>query len=195
MKRILLAALAAAVLPLAAQASDLSYTYLQAGYDAAHNDKSGIDSHAWSGSGSVAVGEHFHVLGGFSHSNSDLPNNSNSRVNTWTLGGGFHTPIGGKTDFVADVDYHQANVDGLSRDVKGYTGEAGVRSALAPQFEGWALAGYSHSHNPNGDGKSDGEAFGKLGGQYKFGKNWGLVAEGTLAENNRGIFIGPRVSF
>jgi len=195
MKRILLAALAVAVLPLAAQAGDLSYNYVQAGYGATHNDNSGRDSHGWSGSGSAALGEHFQVLGGLSRTNRDLPSNPNSNVNAWTLGAGFHTPISAKTDFVADVDYHQASVDGLSRDIKRYSGELGVRSAMAPQFEGWAMAGYTHAHDPNGDGRNNGEVFGKLGGQYKFTKNWGLVAEGTLAENNRGIFIGPRISF
>jgi len=195
MKRILLAALAAAVLPLAAQADDLSYTYLQAGYNAAHNDNSGRDTHGWSGDGSYALGEHFQVLAGFAHSNRDLPSDPNASVNAWRLGAGFHTPIGGKTDFVADVDYHQASIDGVNRDTKRYSGELGVRSALAPRFEGWALAGYSHAHDPNGDGRNNGEVFGKLGGQYKFNKNWGLVAEGRLAENDREIFIGPRVSF
>jgi len=195
MKRILLAALAAAVLPLAAQAGDLSYTYLQAGYDAAHNDNSGRDSHGWSGAGSVAVGNHFQVLGGFNHSDRDLPNNPSSSVNAWRPGAGFHTPVSGNTDFVADVDYHQASVDGVSRDTKRYSGELGVRSALAPQWEGWAMAGYEHAHDPAGAGRNNGEAFGKLGGQYKFTKNWGLVAEGRLAENDRSIFIGPRISF
>jgi len=194
MKRILLAALAAAVLPLAAQAGDLSYNYVQAGYDAAHNDNSGRDSHGWTGDASFAIGEHFQVLGGYSHNNRDVPDNSSRTANSWRLGGGFHTPVSGNTDFVADVDYHQASVDGVSRDVKGYSAEGGVRSALAPRFEGWALAGYSHIHDP-GDGRNNGEAFGKLGGQYKFNKNWGLVAEGRLAENDRSIFIGPRISF
>jgi len=190
MKRILLAALAVAVLPLAAQAGDLSYTYLQAGYNASHNDNSGFDSHGWSGAGSVALGDHFQVLGSLSRI--DRPN---ATVNGWGLGGGFHTPVSGSTDFVADVDYHQAHIDGVSRDGRRTSGELGVRSAMAPKFEGWALAGYTHANDANIDGRNKGEVFGKLGGQYKFTKNWGLVAEGTLAQNDRGIFIGPRVSF
>jgi len=195
MKRTLLAVLAVAVIPFAAQAGDLSYTYLQAGYDAAHNDKSGRDSHGWTGEGSFAIGEHFQVMGGYSDNSRDLPNNESRTANSWRLGGGFHTPVSGNTDFVANVANHQASVDGLSRDIKGYSGELGVRSAMAPHVEGWAMAGYTHAHDPNGVGRSDGEVFGKLGGQYKFNKNWGLVAEGRLAQNDRIIFIGPRVSF
>jgi Ax21 family sulfation-dependent quorum factor len=194
MKRILLAALAMAILPLAAQASDLSYTFLQGGYTYSNNN-SGSNSHAWSGEGSAAVGQNFDVFAGGGKTFRD---DSDANVNGWNLGGGFHTPVSGQTDFVADVQYNNGDVQGRSGDTKNYVGELGVRSAMAPHFEGWAMAGYSNDHNDTGDinRPSSNSVFGKLGGQYKFDKNWGLVAEGKVgSHNNQSIFVGPRISF
>lgn len=194
MKRILVAALVIASLPVAAQAADLSYTYLQGGYGFGSAD-SGRDSHSWSADGSVAVGQNFQVLGGLAHTRrSAYDNHPDLTTNAWNLGAGFHAGISDRTDFVADVAYHHANVDGASNDAKHYSGEIGVRSALAPKFEGWAMAGYGDSRNSN-TGNSHGEVFGKLGAQYKFNKNWGLVAEGRASHNSDSIFVGPRISF
>jgi Ax21 family sulfation-dependent quorum factor len=194
MKRLILAALAIAVLPLAAQAGDLSYNYLQAGYNYAHNDNSDQNSPGWEGTASAALGQHFQVFGGGGVSNRDA---SSASGQNWNLGAGFHTPVSDQTDFVGDLSYRHGNIDGVSGDVKTYSGEVGVRSALAPQFEGWLMAGYSNATNDTGDidRSSKGHAYGTLGGQYKFTKNWGLVAEGRLASDTRGIFVGPRYSF
>jgi Ax21 family sulfation-dependent quorum factor len=193
MKRILLAALAAAVLPLAAQAGDLSYTFLQGGYGYS-NSNSGHNAHGWSGDGSAAIGQHFQITGGISRSDHDF---TGATGNGWSLGGGFHTSISDQTDFIADVGYHQARFDGVSGDVKTWSGEAGVRTALAPRFEGWATAGYAHGRSDIGDISrgSNGRVFGALGGQFKLDKNWGLVGEAQLTNKGQGYFVGPRFSF
>ncbi len=191
MKRILLAALATAILPLAAQAGDLSYSYLQGGYDYTNSD-SGHNSHGWGGTGSVALGQNFQVFGGGSRVSHD---HLDAISNVWNLGGGFHTAISDRTDFVADVDYRQATLEGRSGDARAYSGELGVRSALAPHFEGWAMAGYANSHNDNLGHNNSEKLFGKLGGQYKFDKNWGLVGVATVSHNGESYFVGPRFSF
>ncbi len=193
MKRTLLAVLVIAALPLAAQAADLSYNYAQAGYDYSNNN-SGPNAHGWNGAGSVAVGQNFQVIGGAATSNRD---GSDTTLRSWNLGAGFHTAVSPNTDFVADVAYHQATVQHQSGDVKTYTGEVGVRSALAPHFEGWATVGVSNGRNDinNISRSSKTEAFGTIGGQYKFNKNWGLVAEGEVSRNHQGILVGPRFSF
>jgi hypothetical protein len=67
MKRILLAVLAVAVFPLASQAGDLSYTYVEGGYTYLHNDNAGHLGDNWGGSGSAALGPNFFVFGGGSH--------------------------------------------------------------------------------------------------------------------------------
>jgi Ax21 family sulfation-dependent quorum factor len=197
MKRFVLITAVLAAMPLASQADDLSYNYLQAGYDYAHSN-AGRNSHGWSGTASAALGEHFQVFGGGSSAdrNGDATHASAS-VEGWNLGGGVHAPISAQTDFIGDVAYHRAHTDGVSGDANSWTGEVGVRSGLTPHVEGWAMAGYAHTRNEEGDVDRDARnsAFGKLGGQYKFNKNWGLVAEGRVASGNRSVFVGPRISF
>ncbi|HEY2344735.1 MAG TPA: hypothetical protein VGH80_02505 [Xanthomonadaceae bacterium] len=194
MKRLLLAALATAILPLAAQAGDLSYSYLQADYGYSHNDNNGGNGHSWNGTASAAIGQNFQLFGGGSVSERDASSNSGQG---WNIGGGFHTPISSQTDFVGTLDYRHANIDGVSGDVKAYTGAVGVRSGLTPHVEGWVMAGYSDNHNDLGDISRDskGRAFGELGGQYKFNKNWGLVATGRLSSDDHSFTVGPRFSF
>ena len=192
--RLALAALIVAIVPFAAQAADLSYSYLQGGYQFGHN-ASGRDSHGWSGTAAAAIGNNFQIIGGYARTDRDnsyrFPNQS---ADTWSLGGGFHTGINANTDFVTHLDYKQASIDGVSRDLHTWSGEAGVRSALAPKVEGWVMAGYGDTHNPN-TGNSHDEFFGKLGGQYKFNKQWGLVADGKISHDDRSLFVGPRFSF
>ena len=186
MKHILLAALAFAALPLAAHADEqLSYSYVQGGYLLSDFDAL-PDAHGWGLSGSAALGSNFHVFGGWARQDFD---GTSFHSNDWNVGGGFHTPLNPTTDFVANVGYRRVDSIGLSNDLKIYNGEVGVRSALAPQFEGWALAGYEDGHNVNGS------LYGKLGGQYKFGKNWGLVGEAKLSKDTNQYFVGPRISF
>jgi Ax21 family sulfation-dependent quorum factor len=198
MKRILLAVLAAAVFPLASQAADLSYTYVEGGYNYLHNDNAGHLGDNWGGSGSAAVGPNFFVFGGGSHTSEPVES-----TNGWNVGGGFHNGISSTTDFVADVGYAHATVDGLSGDSKGYIGEVGVRSALAPHFEGWLMAGYENGHSDFSgldsgvvSSRTANTFYGKAGGQYKFDKNWGLVAEARVgSRGNQSLFFGPRISF
>ncbi|HTD28219.1 MAG TPA: hypothetical protein VK660_02395 [Xanthomonadaceae bacterium] len=194
MKRILLAILAISTISVAAQANDLSYNYVQAGYVYGNSD-SGSDSHSWTGQGSAAIGEHFDLFGGVDRTFRD---GSDAKTNGWGLGGGFHTPVASQTDFVANVSYGHSNVEGVTGNTSSWTGDVGVRSALAPQFEGWINAGYSHGDFNNGivDVSGKGQVIGNVGGQYKLNKNWGLVSEVTLApRGNQAVFFGPRVSF
>ena len=189
-KRALFVALVVAALPLAAQADDLKYSFLQGGYQA--TDFDGLpNAHGWGASASGALGSNFQVFGGWARQDF---NNSNASYDDWNLGAGFHTPINASTDFVTNVDYRRLNFHGDGGDMKVYSGEAGVRSALAPHFEGWVLAGYEDGHN------IDGAVYGKLGGQYTFGKGesgrgWGLVGEAKFSKDMNTYFIGPRFTF
>ena len=186
MKRFLLAALAFAALPLAAQADEpLSWNYVQGGYQATDFDAL-PNAHGWGLSGSAALGSNFHITGGWTRQDFD---GTSVHGNDWNLGGGFHNTIGANTDFVGNVGYRRIDSAGLTSDIKIYNGEVGVRSALAPTLEGWALAGYEDGHKVNGS------AYGKLGAQYKFGKNWGLVGEAKFAKDYNQYFVGPRISF
>ncbi|HEY4556154.1 MAG TPA: Ax21 family protein, partial [Lysobacter sp.] len=71
----------------------------------------------------------------------------------------------------------------------GYSVEAGVRGALAPNFEGYALAGYE-------DGRRyDGDFYGRVGAQVKFSPMWGLSGDVKFSDGDTQLFIGPRITF
>lgn len=187
------AALAMAMLPLAARADGLDYNYLQAGYDFSHNSDTGRDAHGWNAGASAAVGSNFQVFGGGGVSDGAVRSGQ-----SWNLGGGFHAPVSASTDLVGDVAFHHGNFDGVAGDARSWTGEIGVRSALAPHVEGWLLGGYTNTRSDVGaiNRPTRDQAFAALGGQYKFDSHWGLVAQGRIgSRGERGIFIGPRFSF
>jgi len=88
---------------------------------------------------------------------------------------------------IDDVSIGGVNYGG--NDVNGYSAEVGVRSALASNFEGYALAGYEDSQDFSGD------FYGRLGGQVKFNPNWGLSGDIKFASGDTQVFIGPRFSW
>lgn len=205
MKRITIALLAAlAAAPLAANAGDLSYSYLEAGY--LRSDRDSIDSgNGFGVRGSGAITDNFHVFGGYERSDQDLADLAN-----WRLGLGYNLAISDNVDLLARVSYENADYDFIG-DGNGYGVEVGVRAALSPQFEGTAGVRYANldlegntvcvavvptppacSFLADEDGGNT--AF-FVGGQYKFNSRWGVVAEASLSSNDNRVFIGPRVSF
>lgn len=180
MKRSLLALSLLAALPLA-QASELSYSYLEAGY--LNVDPKGFSSEdGWSVRGSAAVSDSFHIFGGYEQIRFRVLGN---RINLdhWRLGLGYNHELNDRSDLVARVAYEDFD----SSD--GWSVEVGLRSALSPNFEGFVGLGYADSSDFSG------EAYLALQGQYKFNPSWGLVADAKVGEDGRTFFIGPRVSF
>lgn len=179
----LLAALAAA--PLAAQAGDLSYTYLEAGYLRA--DPDGLDAENGFGlRGSGAITDHLHVFGGFDRYSVDVLEDDLD-VDQFRLGLGYNTAISDNTDFVARVAYERFDAEDFI-DGNGWSVEAGVRSALSPNFEGSAAIRYT-------DVEDDDSTQLVLGGQYKFNATWGIAAEVAFGNDGNALFVGPRASF
>jgi Ax21 family sulfation-dependent quorum factor len=186
MKKTLLALVAAAALPFAAHAGDLRYNYVEGGYAADHfNGLPNADGFGLNGS--VGLGDDFSLFGGWSRQKFD---NTGVHFNDWNAGVGFHHPLNDTTHLVANLGYRSLDTNaGGGGNVHSYTGEVGVRSQLGSNFEGWALGGYEDGKNVNG------EFYGKLGGQVKFGKNWGLVGEAKMSHDQKEYFVGPRFSF
>ncbi|WP_240096594.1 diffusible signal factor-reguated Ax21 faimly protein [Thermomonas flagellata] len=185
-KRSMLALALLAALPFAASAADgLSYNYVQGNY-AYTNTKSG-DADGWGLNGSVAVHPNVFLFG--SYANQDIKHTSTG-YDQWRLGAGYNTAISQNTDFVADVAYdkYKGHHGGPSYD--GYSVEGGVRSALLPQLEGYALLGYEDGH------KISGEVYGRLGAQVKFNPNWGVAADVKLAKGgDTQWMVGPRLTW
>lgn len=185
MKRSLLALTLLAALPLAASAADdLSYNYVEAGYVATDID-GGADRDGWGINGSGAIAENFHIFGGYSAQETD---NESVDVDQWRVGLGYNYALASNTDLLARIAYDNYDIERLG-DYDGYSVEVGVRSALMPNFEGYALAGYE-----DGD-EFDGDFYGRLGAQVKFNQNWGLSGDVKFADNDTQWFVGPRLSF
>lgn len=187
MKRSLIALGLLAVLPVAASASDLSYSYVEGGYARVNGLGAKVDGAVLNGS--VALGSRFHAFGGYEALDIDAVD---SDVDSWTLGFGYNHELSQSTDLVARLGYRNFDLNGpfdLSFEGESYFTEVGVRSQLAPSFEGYVYAGYERPQNGSGD------YYGRIGGQYNFNPSWGLVADARFGDGVEQYFFGPRLSF
>ena len=196
----LLAVLPALGLSAAASAADgLNYNYVEGGYIATNSD---VDADGWAVNASAALSPNFSLFGSYSGQKTDAFTAGGVRVDSanadqWRLSVGYNYGISANTDLVARAAYDKYKIDDVSiggvnyggNDVNGYSAEVGVRSALASNFEGYALAGYEDSQDFSGD------FYGRLGGQVKFNPNWGLSGDVKFASGDTQVFIGPRFSW
>ena len=193
MKRSLLALTLLAALPFAASAAEgVSYNYVEAGYVATKTDFD--DADGWGINGSGAIAPNFHIFGGYSGQKTDDFTVAGVRfdgvdVDQWRAGIGYNHEISPKADLLTRVAYEKYEVDGDDDGLDGYSVEAGVRGALAPNFEGYALAGYEDGDN------YDGDFYGRVGAQVKFNQTWGVSGDVKFADGDTQWFVGPRITF
>ncbi|KRG86822.1 MULTISPECIES: Ax21 family protein [Stenotrophomonas] len=191
MKTSLIALALAAALPFAASAADtLSYNYVEGDY--VKTDISGPDADGWALKGSWAFHPNFHVFGDFTQQEID---HSNAKFDQWRIGAGYNRAIAPGTDLVARVAYQKFDPHHSRLDLDGYNAEVGLRNAFGEHVEVYAFAGYqdytrTHGVNP------DGAFYGRLGGQVKLNRNWGI--NGDLKMDRHGDkewSVGPRFSW
>ena len=106
-----------------------------------------------------------------------------SNNHAWDLGSG------GILAALDALDQRRLAHAGSGANLDGYSVEAGVRSAMTPHLEGYALAGYE-----DGD-EYDGDFYGRLGAQVKFNQNWGINGDVKFADGDTQWFVGPRFSW
>ena len=184
--RLTLATLAlVAAVPFAASAADgISYTYVEGGYVATNTD--GGDADGWGLKGSAALTPNFHLFGDFA--NQDIED-TNVDFDQWRVGAGYNRELSKRTDFVGTLAYEKLDA-GAGIKADGYSVEAGVRSALTSNIEGYAMLGYQDGHD------FDGDAYGRLGATVKFNQNWGVSADVRLIQGgDTQWFVGPRLSW
>ena len=192
MKRSLLALTLLAALPFAASAAEgVSYNYVEAGYVGTNTDAGDADGFAINGSGAIAP--NFHIFGGYSGQKTDDFNVAGVNfegvdVDQWRAGLGYNHEISPAADLVTRIAYEKAEVQG-GGSADGYSVEAGVRGALMPNFEGYALAGYE-----DGD-EFDGDFYGRVGAQVKFNPTWGISGDVKFSDGDTQFFVGPRFTF
>jgi len=166
MKRALLALTLAAALPFTASAAEgISYNYVEAGYAKIDAKNKFADSDGWTIAGSYAFLPNFHVFGSYSKQETDSRNyvfggntfrTPSADVDRWNVGVGYNHELSKRVDLVTRIAYEQNKYDfggGFGSDkFKGGFVEAGVRGSLAPNWEGYAFAGYQDFDNTRGYG-------------------------------------------
>ena len=184
MKRQLLALAALSVMPFAASAAELSYSYVEAGYNLVDVDPR-IEGGALNGS--FAITENFSVFGGYALG--DIHNTGIS-VERARVGGGYNLGVFGNTDLVVRAGYQRTDTDLASSEaLDGYFAEVGLRGQLNPNFEGYILAGYDKFESVRG------EHYVRVGFQANINQNWGIVVDAKKPDSYAEFFIGPRFSF
>ncbi|MGH8075851.1 MAG: hypothetical protein ACREPE_00805, partial [Lysobacter sp.] len=200
MKNQLALALALAAAPFAASASDLSYTFIEAGYTESTVDLGSLpgfgrlelEMDGFAVDGSLAFNDKFY--GAFGYRKVEIDGDNAFEPAELTLG--FNQAIGAKADFIAEASYIGANseIGGEDFHNDGYRVAAGVRAAITNHLELGAKATHSKIEN------MESVTGVNVNGQIKFNQTWGIVAEYHYNELN--FFgdvdtwqIGVRASF
>jgi hypothetical protein len=158
-KRIIAAAVAAAMTPAIAMADDINYSYAEINYVDIDVDAGAFGSASESGfglEGSYSINDMFHV--GFDYSSVD-------GLDQTSFGFGYHREMGSAANFYADLAWEQIDVDGFGDD-DGYSIELGLRGMVGANFE---LQGYVGQIDVGGS-----ETFFGVAGRYFFNDNMAI---------------------
>ena len=192
-----LSALALLALAAPAMAGDLSYSFVQGGYQRIDFDDDFIGSVDGDGFGlgfSFEVGENFFVAGSYGTAELDADAFFGFSVDfdQTAIGVGYHAPISDKTDFFGTVSWvkAEASISGFgSEDEDGYGLGLGMRSYLTDKFELNGSIGYVDLR----DG-SDGTSVG-VGALYEFTPTFAVVFDVDFDEDVTTYGIGGRIYF
>lgn len=145
----------ALVLPAAASAAELNYSYVEGGIGRTEIDVDAggiedVDGDTFSLAGSLAVTDNVHVFADFNTTDFDFDVDSQMI----RVGGGWNQGISESADFIARLAYVQAEVDTPfgDADEDGFDIGVGLRSAIASSFE---LEGFIDYIDLGGDDSGD----------------------------------------
>jgi Ax21 family sulfation-dependent quorum factor len=193
MKRSLMALALAAALPISAQASELSYNFIELDYAKLNIDGAGsdFDPDGFGLKGSFAFGEQFYGFGSYLRGSEEV-SGVDFDIDQTQLGLGYRHGVSDSADFIAELSWLNDSVDieGFGdADANGGRLSAGFRGAMAENFEGYAKANYTDG------GDFDGDFSGTLGAQVKFNKTWGVTGEAEFGSDADIYMLGLRASF
>jgi hypothetical protein len=190
MKRALIGLALAAILPVSAQAGELSYNYIEGNY--VNTDFASETFDGFGVNGSVGFGGDWYASASYrkvsnGHFNLDLDET--------TVNLGWHHAMSDKADFLAEIGYVDMGADfgGTSGSSNGYRAALGFRGMLAPNFEGSIKASYTDVSDMDGE-------FGiGVGAVYHINPTWGIVGSfdhtRLISEDANTWAIGVRASF
>lgn len=207
MKKTLALALALAAAPFAASAAELSYTFVEGGYNKIHVDDADFDNPELDGGyirGSYDLGSGVNVIGGIARASEDFalaPGlDLDLDLTQYELGLGYHQSLSERVDFIGELAWTRVDLDveagGISDDesVKGGRGAIGVRGAFNDVVEGLLKVNYYDG------GDFEGGFTGVLGAQFRINPTWGITAEVEhgellLSDEDTRYMVGVRASF
>lgn len=182
-----------AATPFAADAEDMSYSFIDLGYNEADLD-SVADGDGFSVRGSIGFAEDFFAFADYA--NFGFPGGVD--LDQYSVGLGGHLGIAENVDLVGRVGYTKLDlsVPGFgSGDEDGYVIAAGIRGRIADGFE---LEGHA-VHTDLGSDVGDSTAL-VVGGRYFFTDNFAVGAEYRTGDDIGGadldvIYAGVRFTF
>ena len=174
-----------AAAPLAAQAEDMSYSYVDLGWLSTDIDN-GPTADGFGLRGSIGFAENFFAFA--EYSNQQV---SGVDVDQYAVGLGGRFGISENVDLVGRAGYIKADASsgGFSIDDDGYLVSAGIRGRVADGFE---LEGHV-IHRDFGGGSDDTSV--AVGGRYFFTENFAVGAEYEMADDANTILAGVRFAF
>lgn len=194
MKRALLAITLLTAFAGNANASELSYSFIEANY-VNNGDFDLISVSDYDGfglRGSIAFGERFYGVADYSNTSATFAGGIfNSDVDIYSAGVGYRHGLSDKADFFTDLSYARVDIDTdtlLPFSDDGYRLRVGVRGALTDKFEGTIGV----THLDLGDFGDDTALL--LAGQFKFNDTWGITTDVEVGEYTR-YQVGVRASF
>jgi hypothetical protein len=154
----------------AVSASELGYTFIEAGYQNVDLDQPDADGDGFALRGSVAITPMFHVFGGYSRSDLDLsrPLAGNVDYDTWELGAGLSYALTERVHFIGQASYINSEIDLADGriDDDGYGLYAGIRSRFDTPFQMEGGVKYVDV------GEAGEDVLLKLGAHYFFTDQW-----------------------
>ncbi|MGH8105871.1 MAG: outer membrane beta-barrel protein [Arenimonas sp.] len=187
MKRSLFALALAAALPLSAQAGEVNYSYVQAGYSSTRVE--GGDFNGWGVEGSAGFNDNFYIFGGYK-----TGDEGSLDLNQTNVGLGWHST--GDLQWFVEGSWINNEVDyggGFSDDDNGHALTVGLRTFFGDNFEMDAEVNYTDVGD-FGDGVGLGAS-----GIYHFNETWGAYASYDYSDRGSYEFntwgLGVRASF
>lgn len=192
------AALLGSVSANAAGASDISWTFLEAGWITADGD----DFNSTDGfevAGSLGFLDHFFFQAGYSGLNSDSESTVSGLdvdTDTWTVQVGYYTELTSQSQWYAGIGYFSGNAQtdeidggeggvGLDADTDGFTLKTGVRYRPADSFEFGGELVYADG-DTDGSGDFNDTSVG-IYGQYYIIPAWSVGARASLSGGGGGL--------
>lgn len=180
MTRSLIVLALAAAFSTSADASDLSYTYLEGGYVNVDGDADGIGLR-----GSLNFGDsNFYGFAGYSQVEID---NTSIDIDVTNVGVGYHHALSTRAHLLSELSY--VNADAGIVDADGYRASVGVRGAFSDTVEGVLKANYTDGND------LDGDFSGTAGLLVKFSPTWGAFGDVEFGDGGETYTVGVRASF